>query len=438
MNPLSRPFTARSLVRFALPTVLAMLSMGLYTIVDTVLVARLVNTDALSALNIVCPVVNVTVGLGTMLAAGGSAVVARRMGEGEPERASRDFTLLTVAGALLGLGIAAAGLAGLPGLVRALGASQRLYPYCRDYLLVLLLFTPAGMLQVLFQNLIVTAGRPGLGMVLGLGAGAVNLALDYLLMAPLGLGIRGAAIGTGMGYLFSAALGLFFFASGRGSLRFRRPLWDAGLLLLSCANGSSELVSQAAAAVTTYLFNRSMLGLAGEEGVAAVTIMIYAQFLLTALFIGFSMGVAPVISYRFGEGRGLTELLTLCRRIVLALSAAVWALSLLLGDRLAAVFSPEGTTVYDLARRGFTIFPHAFLFCGWNIFASAAFTAVSDGRTSALLSFLRTFGLIGLLLAVLPRYLGIDGVWLAVPAAEAITAAVAAGVFRAAKRRWGA
>ena len=381
-NPLARPFTAWSLLRFALPTVLAMVSMGLYTITDTILVARLVDTDALSALNIVCPVVNVTVGLGTMLAAGGGAVVARRMGEGEADRASRDFTLLTLTGALLGLALAAAGLAALPGLVRALGASERLYPYCRDYLLALLLFTPAGMLQVLFQNLVVTAGRPGLGMVLGLGAGTVNLVMDYLLMAPLGLGIRGAAIGTGMGYLFSAALGLFFFASGRGSLRFRRPVWDAGLLLQSCANGSSELVSQAAAAVTTFLFNRTMLALAGEEGVAAVTIMIYAQFLLTALFIGFSMGVAPVISYRFGAGRGLSPLMALCRRSILALSAAVWALSLLLGERLAAVFSPEGTAVYELARRGFTIFPHAFLFCGWNIFASAAFTAVSDGPGS--------------------------------------------------------
>ena len=196
MNPLAQKFTAVSLLKFAFPTMITMLFMGLYTIGDTIFVSRFVNTDALSAINMVTPVINIIVGLGTMLATGGSAVIARKMGEGKEREASQDFALIVFCGAALGIWIAVTGVLCMDEIIRGLGAGERLFPYCREYLMILLLFTPASILQVLFQNLIVTAGRPGFGMALSLGAGAANVVLDYIFMVPFGMGIRGSALGT--------------------------------------------------------------------------------------------------------------------------------------------------------------------------------------------------------------------------------------------------
>ena len=428
MNPLAQKFTAVSLLKFAFPTMITMLFMGLYTIGDTIFVSRFVNTDALSAINMVTPVINIIVGLGTMLATGGSARSARNRGEGKEREASQDFALIVFCGAALGIWIAVTGVLCMDEIIRGLGAGERLFPYCREYLMIFLLFTPASILQLLFQNLIVTAGRPGFGMALSLGAGAANVVLDYIFMVPFGMGIRGSALGTGMGYFIQAAAGMGFFLWGKGNLRFERPVFRPGVLLESCANGCSELVSQAAAAVTTFLFNTVMMRLLGEDGVAAVTILIYTQFLLTALYIGFSMGVAPVISYHFGgqNGEELNRIFHICLRFIAASSVLVFSVSMAAGPWLAGIFSPVGTEVYRIARDGFLIFPFSFLFCGWNIFASSAFTALSNGKISAVISFLRTFGLITLLLLVLPEVMGVTGVWLAVPAAEFVTMLVSA------------
>lgn len=419
-NPLDRAFGPAALLRFALPTVGTMLFMGLYTVVDTLFIARLVGTDALSAVNIVCPVINLTVGLGTMLATGGSALVAREMGAGNALAARRKFTLLALFGGALGVLIALGGLLFLPSLIRGLGASDRLYPYCRDYLAVILLFTPAGLGQVFFQNLLVTAGRPGLGLALTLGSGCANALLDWLFIVPGKMGVAGAALGTGIGYAIPVAAGLWFFARDGGSLRFARPGGGWQAVAESCRNGCSEMVGQLAAAVTTFLFNAAMMARLGEEGVAAITVLIYSQFVLSTLYIGFSMGVAPVISYQYGRG----DRSALARTTRLALGAvglsslAVFAAALLGGGRIAALFAGEDLAVANLAAEGFSLFAYSFLFSGINLFSSAYFTALSDGRTSALLSFLRTFGLLAPAILYLPRVWGRAGIWLAVPLAE--------------------
>ncbi len=426
-NPLSQQFSLKSLLKFAFPTILMMLFMGMYTVVDTAFVARFVDTDALSALNIVCPVINLIVGLGTMLATGGSAIVARKMGAGEQRRASQDFTLIISAGVLSGVLIAALGTAFIDRIVWGLGAGNILFPYCREYLFTLLLFTPASILQVLFQNLIVTAGRPGIGMALGVSAGMINILLDYIFMATMQMGIKGAALGTGIGYMIPAAIGVLFFSTKKSNLHFRKPVIDFSILAESCTNGFSEMVSQAATAVTSFLFNRIMMKLLGENGVAAITIIIYTQFLLSALYIGFSMGVAPVISYNYGkqDGKQLKSVFSICVRFIIFVSVSVFAMAFIFGSSLVRIFVEIGTPVYEIARNGFLIFSFSFLFCGLNIFTSATFTALSNGKLSAILSFLRTFGLITVLLLTLPDFLGVMGVWLAVPIAEFITMIVA-------------
>lgn len=422
-NALAQDFTTYSLLKFAFPTILVMTFMGLYTIVDTIFVARFVNTDALSAMNIICPMNNLIVGLGTMLATGGSAIVARKMGEREEKRARQEFTLIILVGVMLGVVISALGVIYLKPIIFGLGASEKLYPYCRDYLFVLLLFTPACILQVLFQNLIVTAGKPGLGMVLALSAGIINVILDYVFMVPFDMGIKGAALGTGIGYSVPSIIGLIFFIHSRGTLHFSKPIWNFKVIIESCINGSSEMVGQLATAVTTFLFNITMMRIAGEDGVAAITIMIYTQFFASTLYLGFSMGVAPIISFNFGSNntQRLKRILKICFGFIMVTSVLTCLLLFVFASNLVAVFSPPDTIVYEITQKGFLVFPMSFLFSGFNIFVSALFTALSNGKISAIISFLRTFGFITAGILLLSYLFGMIGVWLAVPVAEFIT-----------------
>lgn len=422
-NPLAESFNAISLIRFAFPSMVMMLFMGLYTIVDTIFVARFVDTNALSSINIVCPVINLIVGLGTMLATGGSAVIAKKMGNGNTEEARSNFTLIVVAGAVIGLLITAAGLLFLDEIIWGLGASEILFPYCRAYLTIQLIFATFNMMQVLYQNLFVTAGKPTLGLVLAVLAGIVNIVFDYVFIVLLQMGVGGAAIGTGIGYMIPTIIGTLFFLTKRSELHFCKPNMDVSVLLKSCSNGASELVSQCSTAVTTFLFNGTMMKLLGEDGVAAITVLIYSQFLLTTLTIGFSMGIAPIVSYNYGSGdvKQLKKNVNICFCFIAGISLFVFLFSLFGGESIAKVFAENNRNVFEITKNGFIIFSFSFLFSGCNIFSSALFTALSNGKASAAISFLRTFGFIMVFLLILPRFLKATGVWLAVPLAEFLT-----------------
>ena len=405
---------------FALPTTIMMVVMSLYTIVDGVFVSRYVSTNALSSINIVYPVINIVLGISVMLSTGSSAIVAKKMGEGRPDSARQTFTTIILLNIGLGLVIALFGnLAAVP-LSRLLGASELLLEDCVTYLRWQLAFAPALMLQILFQMYFVTEGRPGIGLFLTLLAGVSNALLDYLLIVPLGLGIAGAAIATVIGYMIPAVIGLLYFACSRRSLWLVRPRMERGELKDTCINGSSEMVTNLSSGIITFLFNLAMMHFAGEDGVAAITIIQYSQFLLNALFMGFSQGVSPVISFNYGS-KNHNQLKQVFRTSLIftaVTSLATFLLAQVTGSLVVGVFARPGTAVYALARHGFTIFAFSFLFSGLTIFASALFTALSDGRISAVISFVRTFGLIITSLLVLPFLIGIDGVWLAIPIAE--------------------
>lgn len=432
-SPLSKEFNTITLLQFAFPTIAMMLFTGLYTIVDTIFVSRFVNTNALSAINIVCPIINITVGLATMLAAGGSAIVARKMGRGNNKEAKENFTLIICTGLVIGLLISVTGLIFLEQIIRGLGASDILLPYCRDYLSILLIFAPANVMQCLYINLFVTAGKPGIGLWLALIAGLTNIILDIIFIVPMQMGINGAAIATSIGYMIPTTAGTWFFISSKGSLSFVRPKLDFKVIVESCFNGSSEMVSQLSTAITTFLFNITMLRLLGEDGVAAVTIIIYSQFLLTTMYIGFSMGVAPVISYNYGSRDyiQLQRIFRICVGVVIACSVLIFTFSMFCGPSISQIFAERGTGVYEITKHGFSIFSFSFLFCGFNIFASALFTALSNGKISAIISFLRTLVFITAGLLVLPVFLNVTGIWLAVPLAEFLALVVSiAFIFR--------
>lgn len=438
-NRLDREFRFFSLLRFALPSVVMMIFTSLYSIVDGMFVSRFVGEDALAALNIVFPVMSLTMAAGVMLATGGSAIVARRMGSGEEQSALEGFSLLTAVGAAVGAVFSVLGLAAVEPICRLLGGEGALMAYCVPYLRIIMLFGPMSILQLMFQSFFVTAGRPGLGLGLTVAAGVANMVLDYVFIVPVGMGVAGAALATVVGYCIPAVAGLAFFALRRQGLRFTRPRWDGRMLAGACFNGSSEMVSNLSSAVVTLLFNLTMLELLGPPGVSAITIVLYAQFLLTALYIGFSIGVAPVFSFNYGADnrKRLRSLFRSCLIFIAGSSAVLLLVALFIADGVVTVFSPRGSEVYDLALHGFRLFAPMILFTGLNIFASALFTALSNGPVSALLSFLRTFGFLTAGLLLLPRLLGVDGVWLAVPVAELLSFGVSLWCFRWGGKRYG-
>lgn len=425
-NSISKDFKFFSLLRFALPTMIMMIFMSLYTIVDGIFIARLVGSMALSACNIIYPAANILMAVGIMLATGGSAVIAAKLGEGKNEEADRSFSMIVLVGVIAGFVGMLVGILFLEPLCRMLGATDTLMQYSMDYLRILLLFAPMCMLQMLFQSFFVTAGRPNLGLVLTVSGGLANMALDYIFMGPLQMGVSGAALATGIGQTLPSVAGLVFFLFHRKGLRFRKPVMNFKMLGASCFNGSSEMVTNLSTAVVTFLFNIIMLRLAGEIGVAAITVVLYGQFLFNALYLGFSIGVAPVFSFNYGlrNEQRLRRLYRICT-VFVAVSSVIITIAAVFGSPLIAqVFMKKGAEGYDLTLRGCYLFALNYLFAGTNILASGIFTALSDGKTSALISFLRTFVFIVAAALILPNFMGTDGVWLSIPLAELLTLAI--------------
>ena len=422
-NSIAKDFKFFSLLRFALPTMVMMIFMSLYSIVDGIFISRLLGTNALSAANIVYPVISIVFAVGIMLSTGGSALIAKKLGEGKEREAREDFSFLTLVSFLFGIAILLIGNIFIEPIVRALGSTDALLPYCVDYLSVSLLLAPAAMLQMMFQTFFVTAGKPLIGLMLTISGGVANMILDYLFMGPFNMGISGAALATGIGELIPAVIGLFYFLFTRHSLYLTKPVVRFQVLKESCFNGSSEMVTNLSTAVVTYLFNITMLKFLGEPGVAAITIVLYGQFLFNALYMGFSMGVAPVISYNHGSQNLplLKRIFKICIGFISISSILITIMALVSSPVIVEIFTPIGSATYDIAKTGFFLFSINYTFAGINIYSSSMFTAFSDGKVSALISFVRTFVLIVLNILLLPYLIGVNGVWLAVPAAEFMT-----------------
>lgn len=420
-NGIAQEFNLISLLRFVAPTVVMLVFMSLYQMVDAVFVSKFVGENALSALNIVYPFPSIVIAVSIMLATGGSAIIARNMGEGKEKEAKENFSFIVLVGAVIGVAIATAGILFIEPLIYMLGATPSLYDYCYEYLFILVLSVPLSVFQMLFQSFFVTAGKPHLGLTLTVLGGASNIVLDYVFIVLCGFGVSGAALATSIGYSIPGLFGLIYFAvSRKGTLYFVKPVFRWGVLFKCCINGSSEMVNNLAVAVTTFLFNVLMLKYAGEAGVAAITIVLYAQFLMTSAFMGFSSGIAPVVSFNYGSGnvRQLKKIFKISVWVITVVSAAVFVIAETCSDVVIMVFTPAGSEVFGLTKYGFAIFSFSFLCTGMNIFASALFTAFSNGKISAILSFLRTFVFLTACLLFLPLFWGVDGIWLAVPVAE--------------------
>lgn len=420
-NPLAQNFQFLSLLRYAAPTIGTMLIFSLYTVIDGIFVARYAGPQALAAINLIFPAINLIIGISIMFASGGSAVVAKTLGEKHPQLASERFTMILCAATLLGFLLGTAGLLARETLVNWLGATPALKADCQAYLTPMLLFAPLMITKFLFDYFLVTAGRPSLGFLLSILSGLINAGLDYFLLAKCGMGISGAAWATVTAYTISSLAGLLCFKQPQALLRLRRFHWEPAILKKTITNGSSELVNQLSVAITTYLFNFFTLYYAGEAGIAAITIILYAELLLTGIYEGFTYGVAPIFSYYFGarNNRGIRHLMKLSLFFLAGGALFSFSAAQLLAPSLVEIFVPKSSVVAPMATSGLLLFSLSFLGCGFNLFTSGFFTALGNGSLSAFCSFSRNLAGISFFLLLLPMYLGLTGVWLAVPAADA-------------------
>lgn len=424
MNVLDRKITFFSSLRFAFPSIVMMVVMSLYSVADGMFVSRLVNTDAFSAVNIIFPLLSVMIALGTMFGTGITAIVSKKLGEGKNKEANENMTFIVLFTTILGVVIAGICLFCLKGIIYLLGANDSVYDYCRDYAYTLIFFVPAGLLQILFQSLFIAAGKANLGLIVTVLGGLANIVLDYIFIAFCGMGIAGAATATGIGYCIPTVFGLFYFAFRRnGMLKFTVPKPNLRVLLKTVTNGSSEMVSNLSSSVTTFLFNIIMMRFIGQTGVAAIATLLYLDFVLVAIGLGYAMGVAPLFGFNYG-GKDRVRIKKLFKVSVifnLAIGAATAILTFAFARPLTSLFAPEGSEVFELAVNGLRIYSAGYFFKGFNIFASAMFTAFSNGLISALLSFLRTMVFLVAALLSLTALFGVAGVWYASPLAEALS-----------------
>lgn len=300
---LSQKITLPSLLRFTLPSMVMMVVMSLYSIVDGLFVARLIGTEAFSAVNLVFPLLGVAIALGTMFGTGLNAIVSRKLGEGKQREANENLTFVLLVVIVIGVIATVLCAVFLKDIIYMLGADEAVYGYCYDYAFPLMLFAAPCILQLMFQNLYIANGKPSIGLAMTIAGGICNVVFDYLFIAVFHMGIAGAAVATGIGNAIPAVFGLFYFAlNRRGNLHFVRPKQAWGVFLHAMGNGSSEMVSNLSTSVTTFLFNIIMMRLVGHDGVAAISVLLYLDFILIAVCLGYSMGVAPLISYNYGCG----------------------------------------------------------------------------------------------------------------------------------------
>lgn len=426
-NVLSQKITTTSLIKFSIPTVIMMTFMSLYTMVDGIFISNFVGTDALSAVNLISPFIMVISTIGIMLATGGSAIVARKMGERKTQESKENFSLLVAMGIIVGIIVLILGNIFIDPLIKVLGANEVVSKYCYDYIKIMLGFMPALMLQVIFQSFFITAGKSALGLGFVVVGGLTNVVLDYIFIAVFDMGLMGAGLATGIGYSIPGILGLvYFIINRRGSLYLVKPKFDHKVLKESLINGSSEMVSNLASSITIYLFNIAMMRMIGPDGVASISVILYTDSLLVAIYMGYSMGVAPLISYNYGEKNksNLRRILKISVRTLLIMSIVVSIACIVFSKNLVSIFAPVGSSVFYIASKGLPIFAIAFLFKGLNIFASSMFTALSNGKVSAILSFLRTFVFLIIGITIFPIILEVTGLWISVPFAEILAIVV--------------
>ena len=424
---LSDHFTIRRLLQYTLPSIIMLIFTSIYGVVDGFFVSNFAGKAEFTAVNFIMPVLMILGCIGFMFGTGGGALIAMTMGKGERKRANEPFSMLIYVSFVIGILLAILGITFLPSIARLLGADGALLDNCMLYGRIILLSLPAYVLQYEFQCLFATAEKPRLGLYITVAAGLTNMILDVLLVAVFPLGLPGAAAATAFSQCVGGLLPLIYFARPNTSrLRLvHAPLRldDLGKI---CVNGSSELMSNIAMSIVSILYNIQLLRYIGQDGVAAYGVLMYVSMIFQAVFIGYAVGAAPVVSYHYGAGtpNELHSLLKKSISIIGICSTIMFTAAELLAGPLSRLYVGYDAELLTLTERAFLFYSFSFLFSGFCIFGSSFFTALNNGLISALISFLRTllFQVIAVLL--LPLLLGVYGIWISIPMAELLSLGV--------------
>lgn len=435
---LSDHFDYRRLIRFTLPSVLMMVCNSIYGVVDGFFVSNYAGKAEFTAVNLIMPFLMILGAFGFMFGTGGSALVAKTMGEGDNEKANRQFSLLVYTTLVLGAVFAALGIVFVKPVAVLLKASPEMAEICARYGTIVLCALPMFMLQYEFSSFAATAEKPKLGLFTTIAAGVMNIVGDAVLVGALRLGVTGAALATALSQIVGGLVPLIYFARRRNTSRLHlgRTRFDLLTLGRACGNGSSELMSNISMSLVSMLYNTQLMNYVGEDGVAAYGVLMYVNMIFLAVFIGYSVGTAPVVSFHYGA-LNTGELKSLLRRSTVIISicaVAMLAAGELLAEPLTNIFVGYDEGLKALTLRGFRIFSFTFLFAGFAIFGSGWFTALNNGLISAIISFMRTLLFQVAAVLILPIFLKVDGIWLSVVVAE-FTAAALVVIFIFAKRK---
>lgn len=436
---LSDHFTYARLFRFVLPSIVMMVFTSIYGVVDGLFVSNFAGKTAFASINLIMPFLIILGAMGFMLGTGGTALVSRVLGEGDKERANKYFSMITLFGILLGVILTVVGVLAMRPMAILLGATEAMVDDCVLYGRIVVCFLTSFMLQNMFQSFLIAAERPKFGLLITLAAGVTNMVLDALFVGVFRWGIAGAAIATGISQTVGGVVPLMYFLFSKSSpLRLRWTKFEAQPLLRSCANGSSELMSNISGSLIGMLYNAQLMRFLGEDGVATYGVLMYVQFIFVAIDIGYSIGCAPIISYHYGARNHpeLRNLLMKGLKVMGILGIVMTIAAISLSGTLANIFVGYDATLCELTRHAFHLFSFAFLLAGFNIFLSSFFTALNNGGVSAAISFLRTLVFQAASVILLPMALDVDGLWWAASAAEALAFVVSIGFLLALKGKY--
>lgn len=434
---LSDHFTYRKLLRFTIPSIAMMIITSIYGVVDGLFVSNVVGAEAFAAVNLIMPFAMIFASVSFMLSTGGSALVGKIIGEGNVEKGNQIFSMLVYL--IIGIGILFGifGIIFLEPIAIVIGATEDLLQYSIPYGTILFISLPFFMLQTTFQVFFVVAEKPHMGLIISIAAGLTNVFLDFLFIYFFRWGVTGAAAATAMSEIVGGIVPfIYFLKKNTSTLRLVRPKWNGKAVIKSATNGASEMLTNLSTSLVSVLYNFQLIKIAGADGVAAYGVIMYVTFIFSGIFIGYSIGSAPLISFNYGA-RNSKELKNLFKKSLTLIGLASFSLVLiaeLLATPLARIFVGYDLELLIITSRALKLFSLSFLFSGINMFASSFFTALSNGFVSALISILRTLVFQVIMIFLLPLLFGLDGIWLAVVVAELLTLFFTLFAFLATKR----
>lgn len=434
---LSDHFTYRKLFRFTLPSIVMMVFTSIYGVVDGYFISNYAGKTAFASVNLVMPFIMILGGMGFMIGTGGTALVSVVLGQKDHERANRYFSMMIYLTVIMGVILSVLGFTFMKSIAVLLGATEEMLADCVLYGRIVISFTTAFMLQNVFQSFLIAAEKPKFGLVVTVIAGATNMVLDWLFVGVFGWGVAGAAAATGLSQCAGGLVPLIYFLlPNKSLLRLTRTKLELIPLLKACGNGSSELMSNISSSIVSMIYNFQLLKYIGENGVSAFGVLMYVQFIFVAIFIGYSIGCAPVVSYHYGAGNSLEVKNMLKKSMLLmgTLGVLLSALAFCLAEPLAKIFVGYDAELHALTSHAFRLFSFSFLLAGFNIYCSSFFTALNNGAISAAVSFLRTLVFQTSAVLILPLILDVDGIWLSNAFAEVFAFAISA-IFLIAKRK---